>query len=702
MAIVGGWIKRGALVTALVIAMFGFTGSANAAGWGAEFSLADGFSTNLATHMNQAGDATFIAADISLTGEAEVFSRTERSDGKPVARQPIFSAGMEDIVYALSEQDQDGTISVMWAELAGGGCACGDPSIVYITRLDANGKPLAQPLAVADYSADDLFFSSTSLSVADDGRVVVGVSVHDPASGDSWIEIFEISPDYRSATRITPNGFALGADDLDIANGASDRTLVTWRTGDELADTATIETQFVTASGPIGAPATLLSTSYDDQPFIDGTLLNDVGEGTVVFDREYFGSPGVEVVRISPAGTPLTTVTLDDALPVSGVALFTGGRGSNMAVLPGGEVLLAYWNEAGLDGLALRTFVIDGDGLVRSHEIALSSDEVEAMPTLAMRPDGSGGIVYLKVEEFDPGDDARVALDFRPLSVDGSPGPEETLAESLIGSSMPAFYVNPSLATTSPDQIAVSWTAFGLGPGSMLLSSHARIYDAVAPAISIKTPTVALAGSEVVLAAIVDDRNTTTTNWSFGDGQTAGGEIQTHAFQAPGTYEIKVEAKDAVGNVGAANRQIRVVAEAAPESRAAEAASESRSAPNTRITRPPRLRLRARRATVRFASTQADSTFRCRVGRGPLAGSRQARLRARGKGSKGLVVRGKWRKCSSPLRLRRLKPAVYVVRVRAVGHTGLRDRSPAVTRFRVLRPTKHMRAIIRARNRARR
>ena len=86
--------------------------------------------------------------------------------------------------------------------------------------------------------------------------------------------------------------------------------------------------------------------------------------------------------------------------------------------------------------------------------------------------------------------------------------------------------------------------------------------------------------------------------------------------------------------------------------------------PRTRITMAPGVRTRKHKAVFRFADATEDppgTTFFCKVNR------------------------GKWKRCSSPLRLRHLHVARYVVRVRAIDIAGNVETVGAKRFFKVVR-----------------
>ena len=88
--------------------------------------------------------------------------------------------------------------------------------------------------------------------------------------------------------------------------------------------------------------------------------------------------------------------------------------------------------------------------------------------------------------------------------------------------------------------------------------------------------------------------------------------------------------------------------------------SKDKTAPQTTIVGGPRKRSHRRRAKFIFTSSEAGSTFRCKLDRRPV------------------------RPCGSPKKYRKLKPGKHVFEVSAIDSAGNRDRTPATRRFRVL------------------
>jgi hypothetical protein len=87
-----------------------------------------------------------------------------------------------------------------------------------------------------------------------------------------------------------------------------------------------------------------------------------------------------------------------------------------------------------------------------------------------------------------------------------------------------------------------------------------------------------------------------------------------------------------------------------------------KKAPETTIVKGPKARSRKRTAKFRFVSSEAGSTFQCKLDKKPF------------------------KPCRSPKKYKRLKPGKHVFQVRAIDAAGNRDKTPARRRFRVLPP----------------
>lgn len=89
-------------------------------------------------------------------------------------------------------------------------------------------------------------------------------------------------------------------------------------------------------------------------------------------------------------------------------------------------------------------------------------------------------------------------------------------------------------------------------------------------------------------------------------------------------------------------------------------AKADKKAPETTIVKGPRARSRKRTAKFKFISSEAGSTFQCKLDRGAF------------------------KKCRSPKKYRRMKPGKHVFKVRAIDAAGNVDATPAKRKFTVL------------------
>ncbi len=120
---------------------------------------------------------------------------------------------------------------------------------------------------------------------------------------------------------------------------------------------------------------------------------------------------------------------------------------------------------------------------------------------------------------------------------------------------------------------------------------------------------------------------------------------------ADGSYTFRVQATDGAANSAVATRAFAIQTPNTPPAAAA---------PGTSITKGPK-RTRKRKPKFKFTSSQTGSTFQCKLDRGAF------------------------NPCASPfVPSAKLAPGKHVLKVQAIGSTGLADPSPAVRKFKVL------------------
>ena len=148
------------------------------------------------------------------------------------------------------------------------------------------------------------------------------------------------------------------------------------------------------------------------------------------------------------------------------------------------------------------------------------------------------------------------------------------------------------------------------------------------------------------------------------------GDTDTPALPlADGTYTFRVRATDQAGNTGApATQDFTVQTPPPPPPTTTTTATTTATiiltplpTPDTAITKGPKKKTSKRRPKFKFSSSQAGASFQCKLDRGKFA------------------------RCTSPFRpKKKLRPGKHVLRVKAIGPTGVIDPSPALRKFKVL------------------
>jgi hypothetical protein len=136
---------------------------------------------------------------------------------------------------------------------------------------------------------------------------------------------------------------------------------------------------------------------------------------------------------------------------------------------------------------------------------------------------------------------------------------------------------------------------------------------------------------------------------SFGACSGPGNSDKPSSPLGGGAHVFRVQATDAAGNSAIATRSFTVQIPQPP------------APPETAITKGPKKKTTKRRPKFKFTSTQSGSTFQCKLDKAAFA------------------------PCTSPfVPPRKLGLGKHVLKVKAIGPTGLADSAPAVTKFNVV------------------
>jgi hypothetical protein len=149
--------------------------------------------------------------------------------------------------------------------------------------------------------------------------------------------------------------------------------------------------------------------------------------------------------------------------------------------------------------------------------------------------------------------------------------------------------VSPRVAADAHGNAAAAWSRSS--PSEFLVEvTH---YDATPPVLdTIDVPASGVAGAALTMSAAGSDAfSPVSISWSFGDGGVANGAQVSHAYAAPGRYEVQVTLTDGAANTASATRTIEVAAPAA----------------DALAPRVSGYRVSARRFTVGRAATPADA-----------------------------------------------------------------------------------------------
>jgi hypothetical protein len=223
-------------------------------------------------------------------------------------------------------------------------------------------------------------------------------------------------------------------------------------------------------------------------------------------------------------------------------------------------------------------------------------------------------------------------------------------------------------ACSGPGNTDTSSSALANGPhtfrvqatdaaGNSAIATQTFDIDATPPSVSIdsgpsgitsdQTPTFTFSGD--------DTAGPTTFQCSIDRGPAAfrgcSGPGNSDTPSSPlgdGSYTFRVQATDAAGNSVVATRPFTV--QGPPP-----------AAPDTSITKGPKKKTRKRQPRFKFTASQAGSSFQCKLDKRPFA------------------------PCSSPfVPPNKLSFGKHVLRVMAVGPTGVADPAPAVKKFKVV------------------
>lgn len=383
-------------------------------------------------------------------------------------------------------------------------------------------------------AATGRWLASQAISAPDADATGLQIAVN--PRGDAialWMRASNAGPIVQAAVRSTTAGAwsapqtlsAPGGERPQVAIDESGNALAVWG-GAQVRSAAR-----PAGSGVWQAPQ-LVSTSPGADPAL---AIDRDGNAVVVWDA---GSAVQSALRSAFVGMWQASETI--------APIINSNRDSSeprVAFRPDG-VIVALWCPGTLEG-AVR---IPGSGWEPAATIA-GSFSIRA--DLAVDARGNDLAVWMRVLPRSP---FHIESSARPKPLTVWPAPQR------ISASRPDREPDlPDLAMDAEGNAIAIWA-----DGE---SVSAAGYDGAGPRLdALAIPSEAVAGSAVSFSVAPVDAwsAVASTRWEFGDGESAAGDVVSHAFAAAGTYVVTATADDALGNRTSASRSLRVTAPPSP------------------------------------------------------------------------------------------------------------------------------------------
>ncbi len=220
-------------------------------------------------------------------------------------------------------------------------------------------------------------------------------------------------------------------------------------------------------------------------------------------------------------------------------------------------------------------------------------------------------------------------------------------------------FASPGIPVTVPPNSPTTFYATSTDVSnntSACSASHTTyVEDSIPPEVSVDSgpsgtttetsPTFTFSATDAV-GPITFQCSIDTGTASFGACSGPGNSDTPSSLLAAGSHTFRVQATDAAGNSSVATRSFQIPQPPAP--------------PDTTITKGPKKKTTKRRPKFKFTASQAGSTFQCQLDKDKFAS------------------------CTSPFKLPKLGLGKHVLRVKAIGPTGVADPAPAVKKFKVV------------------
>ncbi|HJZ38716.1 MAG TPA: PKD domain-containing protein [Solirubrobacterales bacterium] len=634
---------RRSLFVVIAVALLGFTASASAApSWLAPSELAAG------GPIEQPGNALLEwPPSIAVDGEGNATVVTSRDPasgfvtlgisrpaGGPWEPPAELSRTGENSVAPQVAFDAAGDETAIWSNFESS-----KGSIMSATRRadGAWGEPVAISAPGAQFNLNSLAVApggeATAVWVAQVGPEEDVVEASSRPAGGAWEEPVELS---AVATGPIP---LPAADDARVATDAAGDLTAVWAFGP--TPESTIQVARRPAGGTWGKPTTVSATdAFAGSPVL---AVNAGGDADLAWtsqsdDFSEFSIQSATSVAGGPWEPHAVVAHLSTDVGVGGLAMD-----------PAGEATV-IWLQVGSPGATVETAsrAAGGDW---GPAVRLGGGKSAEEPDVAYRGDEPVAIWH----QWEEG--GANVIDTAGRSDDGTWG-----APTDISSGDARFVEAPELAFDAEGEGIAAWYSSEGEGNDPEYEVEAAGYDAAGPRLgSASIPTTGTAGTPVDFSASPLDvwSGVGATEWTFGDGGSAGGPSASHTYASPGTYAVTLRSTDLVGNASTVTGTITIgpapptAAESPPP---IPTVSTSTSAPPKEGR--PRVDLRytpnrphhpnpsgGPRYTFHFSDPTGRATFWCRLDRAPF------------------------RRCDSPKVYRGLRRGPHVFRVKALSPT---------------------------------
>jgi PKD repeat protein len=560
-----------ALLLGSVLCLLAAAPARSAPAWLAPVTLSapgkDAFNAGLAT--DAAGNSIVVWERQHETGASHDIQVATRSPGTAFSAPTDLSLTSTDPVVAMAP---DGEAAIAWRHFAAGQYA-----IQVATRHPGGG--LSPPVTVMQVPTNDQPVG-IHLAINDAGAIVIAWSQLDPSSeinihhvlGPPLFIMSSVRPaggSFSTPKRVSPpepshlpapggeepaqkearyegerNDWAergLYATGADVAIDGAGNATVVWSYID--AEETLVQTSTSPAPGSFSPYATLSAAGFKADEARLG--VDAAGDAIVVWRfREGTVKAGITNLGLQAAIRPSSgSFSIPVSLSPAGVA----AEVPKLAVTPAGTATVLWRVVVGNVPVALQSVDIQLGGPPSAvEEVPLKTGDQPTFVDLATNSNGDLMLAW----------SATVAATNRTRGSTRKAAGAYATSADVSEPSIEAF--QPDVAIDDGGSGVAVWTRSD-GKNKLV---EAAGYDAVPPGLTaVSIPSTGTVGTPVQFAASpVDDWPIGPARFAFGDGTAASGDGVSHAYLAPGTYQVTATAEDAARTTTSSHGTITIVA----------------------------------------------------------------------------------------------------------------------------------------------